>query len=118
VSGAELDTTFAALADPTRRAVIQLLRHQPHRSGDMAAALATSRPAMSRHLKVLRDAGLVEEETLEEDARGRRYQLCPEPFSALREWLDEVESFWTDQLAAFKAHAERSASQPPKKKPR
>ncbi len=102
-----LDQTFVALADPTRRAVIALLREKPLRSSDMAAALSTSRPAMSRHLRVLRLAGLVEEESQVDDARVRMYQLCREPFSELRSWLDEVEAFWGGQLAAFKAHAER-----------
>ena len=103
----DLDQTFVALADPTRRAVIALLREKPLCSSDMAAALSTSRPAMSRHLKVLRRAGLVEEESLDQDARVRMYQLRREPFSRLRSWLDEVEEFWAGQLAAFKAHAER-----------
>jgi DNA-binding transcriptional ArsR family regulator len=104
---ANLDQTFAALADPTRRAVISLLREKPLRSSEMADALSTSRPAMSRHLRVLRMAGLVEEEGLVDDARVRIYQLCRAPFSELRSWLDEVEAFWADQLSAFKAHAER-----------
>jgi len=98
---------LAALTDPTRRAVIALLRKKPLRSSDMADALSTSRPAMSRHLRVLRKAKLVEEEVLDEDARVRMYQLRREPFSELRTWLDEVEAFWESQLDAFKAHAER-----------
>jgi len=110
----DLDQTFAALADPTRRAVVGLLRQGPHRSSEMATALATSRPAMSRHLRVLRRAGLVEEEGLDDDARVRIYQLCREPFAGLRAWLDEVEGFWADQLRAFKAHAERK---PGKRRP-
>ena len=104
---ADLDQTLAALADPTRRAVVGLLRKRPLCSSDMAEALATSRPAMSRHLRVLRQAGLVEEESPEDDARVRMYQLRPEPFGQLRSWLDEVEAFWGEQLSAFKAHAER-----------
>jgi DNA-binding transcriptional ArsR family regulator len=104
-----LHQTFAALAEPTRIAVVGLLGDQPLRSGDLAAALSVSRPAMSRHLRVLRRAGLVEEETLEEDSRGRVYRLRPEAFSQLRQWLDEVEAFWGDQLRAFKQHAERKA---------
>jgi DNA-binding transcriptional ArsR family regulator len=104
---ANLDQTFAALADPTRRAVIALLREKPLRSSEMATALSTSRPAMSRHLRVLRLAGLVEEEGQDDDARVRIYQLRRAPFSELRSWLDEVEAFWADQLSAFKAHAER-----------
>jgi DNA-binding transcriptional ArsR family regulator len=102
-----LDQTFAALADPTRRAVISLLGDRPLCSSDVAEALATSRPAMSRHLRVLRRAGLVEEQTLENDARVRVYRLRGEALSGLRGWLDEVEAFWATQLGAFKAHAER-----------
>lgn len=103
---ASLDETFAALADPTRRAVLGLLRGGPRRSSEMASALSTSRPAMSRHLGVLRRAGLVEEESPDDDARARVYQLRRAPFSQLRGWLDEIEEFWADQLTAFKAHAE------------
>lgn len=102
-----LDRTFAALAEPTRLAVVRLLGGGPRRSSELASELSTSRPAMSRHLRVLRRAGLVEEEALEVDARARVYHLRHEAFSALRGWLEEVEAFWGDQLAAFKAHAER-----------
>lgn len=101
-----LAATFDALADPTRLAVLRLLAREPHRSGDLAAALATSRPAMSRHLRVLRHAGLVEEHALASDARGRVYALRPEPFDEVRAFLHEVDGFWTDQLGAFKAHVE------------
>ncbi len=62
---------------------------------------------MSRHLRVLRKAGLVEEDELEDDARVRLYRLRHEPFLELRAWLDEVESFWEDQLQSFKEHVER-----------
>ena len=103
----EIDRTLAALADPTRRRVVDLLRKKPRRAGDLAAAFEMSAPAMSRHLRVLRQSGLVEEEALDEDARVRVYQLRPERFAAMRGWLDEVEGYWDDQLAAFKAHAER-----------
>jgi DNA-binding transcriptional ArsR family regulator len=104
-----LDHTFAALADPTRRGVIDMLRKQPRRAGDLADELGMSRPAMSRHLKVLRTTGLIEPASDDADARAKVYRLRPEPFSALRDWLDEVEQFWAGQLAAFKAHAERKA---------
>jgi DNA-binding transcriptional ArsR family regulator len=65
---------------------------------------------MSRHLRVLRRCGLIEEDrarSMDDDARVRMYRLRREPFVGLRGWLDEVDSFWTDQLAAFKSHAER-----------
>jgi DNA-binding transcriptional ArsR family regulator len=102
-----VDRTFTALADPSRRAVIDLLRKSPRRASDIARALSLSRPAMSRHLRVLRRSGLVEEEGVDHDARVRVYRLRREPFTDLRGWLDGVEAFWADQLAAFKAHAER-----------
>ena len=104
---AELDQTFVALGDPARLAMIDLLRKRPLRSGDIADALDLTRPTASRHLGVLRRAGLVEELGVEDDARARLYQLRPERFGELRDWLDEVEAFWADQLRAFKAHAEK-----------
>lgn len=104
----QLDATFLALADPTRRQVIELLRKKPQRAGDLAAAFDMVPPAMSRHLRILRTSGLVEEGGLPEDARVRVYRLRAERFSELRAWLDEIEAFWTDQLTAFKAHAEQT----------
>jgi hypothetical protein len=62
---------------------------------------------MSRHLKVLRQTGLVEPANDAEDMRARVYQLRPEPFHELRDWISEIERFWTLELAAFKAHAEK-----------
>lgn len=103
----ELDRTLLALADPARRAAVDLLRDEPRRASDLADALSLTRPAMSRHLRVLRAAGLVEEESPEEDARVRVYRLRPEPFSALRSWVEDVEAFWSGQLEAFKRHAEQ-----------
>jgi DNA-binding transcriptional ArsR family regulator len=107
-----LDATFAALSDPTRRAVVELLRRGPRRAGELSDALGASPPAMSRHLRVLRECGLVEEERGDEDARVRVLRLRHEPFDELRHWIGEVERFWTGQLAAFKAHAERRTRRP------
>lgn len=101
-----LDETLLALADPTRRGVIELLRQEPRRASDLADALRMSRPAMSRHLRLLRQSGLVSESEPEHDARVRVYRLEPAPFAELRAWLTEVEAFWGDQLQAFKRHAE------------
>ena len=105
-SPASLDATFVALGDPARLAVIRLLRDKPRRSSDIAAALSLTRPTTSRHLGVLRKAGLVEETTGEEDARSREYRLRPQPFARLRSWLDDVEGFWGEQLGSFKDHVE------------
>jgi DNA-binding transcriptional ArsR family regulator len=110
-----LDRTLAALADPTRRRVVELLRERPRRAGELAAAFRSSAPAMSRHLRVLRTRGLVEEERVDEDARVRIYRLRREPFDALQTWLRELESFWSDQLDSFGAHvARRRAREDPR----
>jgi len=103
-----LDSTFLALADPTRRGVVELLRHKPRRASELAEQRGQSRPAMSRHLRVLRTSGLVEERGDDTDARARVYRLRPQPFAALRSWVEQVEELWTLQLDAFKDYAERT----------
>jgi DNA-binding transcriptional ArsR family regulator len=108
----DIDRTLAGLAEPTRRRVVDHLRRGPQRAGDLASVCGTSMPAMSRHLRVLRNCGLVEGVGLKDDARVRVYRLCPEPFGDLRTWLDEVEAFWGGQLAAFKVHVERKRKSP------
>ena len=104
----KLDTTLAALAEPSRRRVVELLRERPRRAGDLAAASGVSSPAMSRHLRVLRSAGLVYAEADARDARIRVYRLRPKPFGDLHAWLDQVQAFWSEQLGSFKAHTERT----------
>ena len=104
----DLDSTLAALADPTRRKVVDLLRAGPRRAGELAATVEMSAPAMSRHLRVLRASGLVEAELVDDDARLRVYRLRPERFVALQAWLDQVQAFWAEQLGSFKTHAERT----------
>ena len=110
MSTPNLDETLLALADPTRRRVVDLLRKKPQRAGDLAAALDVSPPRLSRHLRILRKSGLIEDSGVDHDARVSLYRLKPEPFETLKDWLQEVESFWTMELAAFKAHAERTRS--------
>ena len=102
-----LDRTLLALADPTRRGVIDLLRKEPRRASELAELLSMTRPAMSRHLRLLRKTGLVSESEPDHDARVRMYRLEREPFAELGAWLEEVEAFWGDQLQAFKQHAEK-----------
>jgi len=101
-----LDGTLIALADPTRRHVVNLLRRGPRSAGDLALASKMSAPAMSRHLRVLRRTRLVEERGVEHDARIRMYRLRRKPFADLRTWLEGIEAFWSAELEAFKAHAE------------
>jgi len=108
-TAAALDQTLAALADPCRRRVVDLLVERPRAAGELARALDISAPAMSRHLKTLRASGLVEESHPEFDARVRIYALRLEPMVHLLRWLEESERLWTTQLAAFKAHIEKDA---------
>lgn len=105
----DLDRTLQALADPTRRRVVDLLREEPLRAGEIAEAIGMSRPAMSRHLRVLRCHGLVAESPDADDARTRVYRLLPEPIDELSEWVGEVQRFWDDQLASFRRRAERKS---------
>jgi DNA-binding transcriptional ArsR family regulator len=105
----DLDRTLAALADPHRRRTIDLLRESPRRASDLARELELTPPVMSRHLRVLRQSGLVQEEHPEFDTRVRIYSLRPGATQALRTWLDEIEAMWTQQLAAFRAHIEEQA---------
>lgn len=105
---ADLDQAFAALADPTRRAVIGALLRRPHRAGELAAEVGMSPPALSRHLRVLAQAGLIVDQGHDDDARVRLFSVAPAAFTPMRDWLDRVEAMWHDQLQSFKAHAERS----------
>jgi DNA-binding transcriptional ArsR family regulator len=107
VSAQNPDRTLAALAEPHRRRVVDLLRQRPHRAGELAAAARISFPAMSRHLKTLRKSGLVEEGRDDFDSRVRIYRLRHEPIAALKVWLEETETLWTRQLVAFKAHLQK-----------
>ena len=93
---------LAVLADPTRRTVFERLRAGPRPVNALAAGLPVSRPAVSQHLKALKDAGLVEERS--EGVR-RIYSLRPEGLQELRDWLD---SFWDEALEAFKEEVEKS----------
>jgi DNA-binding transcriptional ArsR family regulator len=92
--------TLLALGDPTRREIFELVAARPRAVGELAAELPVSRPAVSQHLRVLKEAGLVTDEA----AGARRiYQLHPEGVAELRDYLD---GFWTRSLRAFKAAAE------------
>jgi DNA-binding transcriptional ArsR family regulator len=83
-----IDATLSALADPTRRQIVELLRDRPQRAGELAAAFEMSAPSVSRHLRVLRRSGLVTGHGVDDDARLRVYELRQEPFADLQSWLD------------------------------
>jgi DNA-binding transcriptional ArsR family regulator len=102
----ELAPVLAALADPTRRRVVQLLTDGPRRAGELAAASGISAPAMSRHLRVLLKAGIVADERPPEDARTRVFWLRPESITLVRDWLDGLQAASEEQLESFKRHVE------------
>jgi len=95
---------ISALADPTRRAVLEKLRDGPRPVGEIARDLPVTRPAVSQHLKVLKDAGLVGDRSV---GTRRIYYIDPKGLGAMRAWLDQ---FWESALAAFAAEVERSAT--------
>jgi DNA-binding transcriptional ArsR family regulator len=97
---------FDALADPTRRHVVTLLGSRPHRAGELADAVGMSPPAMSRHLKVLLDAGVVVDERIADDARVRMFRLQPDSLVAVQAFLDQLQMEWRQQLRSFKRHVE------------
>lgn len=101
-----LDLAFAALAHPTRRAAVELLRRGPRCAGELADQLGSTPAGLSRHLRVLRESGLIGEGAPEEDGRVRLLHLEREPFDELQTWIEDALAFWTGQLASFKAHAE------------
>lgn len=97
------EATFHALADPTRRAVLDLLRQGSRPAGEIARSFPVSRPAISKHLRLLRRAHLVQER---KDGRHRFYQLNPEPLKAVDHWLEHYRVFWRASLNNLKAFVE------------
>jgi DNA-binding transcriptional ArsR family regulator len=97
---------FEALADPTRRRVIQLLGAGPRRAGELADEVGMSASALSRHLKLLLDASIVEDERIPQDARVRLFRLRPDSLVAVQAYLDQLHAEWRDQLSSFKQHVE------------
>jgi DNA-binding transcriptional ArsR family regulator len=102
----ELGVLFDALADPTRRRVVQVLSDGPRRAGELARLVDNSASAMSRHLRVLLQAGVVADERPVEDARLRVFRLRSESMASLQSWLDQIQAHWDEQLQAFKRHVE------------
>jgi DNA-binding transcriptional ArsR family regulator len=103
---ADVAPLFMALADGTRRQVVQLLGAGPRRAGELAAAAGTSAPAMSRHLRVLLRAGIITDERTAQDARARVFRLRPQSMVALQAWLDQLQAHWDAQLQSFRRHVE------------
>jgi DNA-binding transcriptional ArsR family regulator len=97
------EAAFRALADPTRRAVLDLLRKGSQPAGQIASAFPVSRPAISKHLRLLRRAHLVQERR---EGRNRVYQLNPQPLKAVDSWLEQYRVFWQANLSGLKTFVE------------
>jgi DNA-binding transcriptional ArsR family regulator len=97
---------FAAIADPTRRRILDLLSRGELEAGLISAEFSVSRPAISRHLRVLREADLVD---VRIDAQRRVYRLRAEPFAQIDDWLSRYRRFWTDRLDALDVELRRDA---------
>jgi len=94
-----------ALADPTRRQIVELLAASDRNAGEIAAEFTVSRPAVSRHLRVLREHGLVQ---TRQQGQQRIYSLDPTPLAELDEWLARYRGFWTNRLAALETELKRA----------
>jgi DNA-binding transcriptional ArsR family regulator len=106
----DVDTLLAALADPARRRAVEILGQGPRRAGELAGLLGLAPPAMSRHLRELKSAGLVAESHPEFDSRVRIYALNGERLNDLKAWLARAEEGWSQQLTAFAAHVAKRKS--------
>jgi DNA-binding transcriptional ArsR family regulator len=100
--------TFEVLAEPTRRRILDLLRERPRLVGELTAELGLSQPGTSKHLRVLREAGLV---TVRAEAQRRWYELDPAPLAEVDEWLAPYRWMWADRLDALERHLD--ADDPP-----
>lgn len=98
-------TAFMVLADPHRRQILDLLRTRERAVGELVDQLGLSQPGVSKHLRMLRETGLV---TVRHDAQRRWYGLCPEPLAEVDDWLAPYRAFWSDRLDALERHLEEN----------
>jgi DNA-binding transcriptional ArsR family regulator len=112
---AAIESAFQALADPTRRAVLDLLRRGSQPAGQIAGAFTLSRPAISKHLRLLRRAHLVREQR---QGRHRVYELNPEPLRAVDSWIEQYRGFWASSLNSLKAFVEAEHAREARSAPR
>ncbi|MCC6705017.1 MAG: winged helix-turn-helix transcriptional regulator [Thermomicrobiales bacterium] len=96
-----METTFAVLAEPARRQMLDLLRERERTVNELVEHVGLSQPAVSKHLRVLRQAGLVE---VRQDAQRRWYRLQPQPLTEIEAWLAPYRRFWTDRLDALERY--------------
>lgn len=101
---------FEALADPTRRRLLELLAERERTAGELAGEFTTSRPTVSRHLRVLREAGLI---SWRAAAQRRLYRLDPQPLADAGAWVDRVQQRWASRLDALERHLDDAPPDPP-----
>jgi DNA-binding transcriptional ArsR family regulator len=106
-----VESVFEIIAEPNRRAILSLLVSSEHSVGEIERYLAMPQPAVSKHLRVLRDAGFVESTV---DAQRRLYRLKPEPFQEMEAWLAQFRLFWSPHLDALERHLDRMDQSPNK----
>ena len=108
-----MESSFAVVAEPNRRAILGLLLDAERSVGELERELRLSQPAVSKHLRVLREAGFVESRI---EAQRRRYRLRPEPLMELDEWLLPFRRFWTKHVDALEQHLDRMKKTPTTKR--
>jgi DNA-binding transcriptional ArsR family regulator len=101
-----MDAVFEILAEPNRRRILDLLRAGERPAGDIVSALDISQPGVSKHLRILREAGLV---GTRRDGQRRLYRLRAEGLAELDEWLEPYRAFWSDRLDALETHLKRES---------
>lgn len=107
-----MESSFAIVAEPNRRAILSLLLDAERSVGELERELRLSQPAVSKHLRVLREAGFVESTV---DAQRRLYRLKPEPLQEVDDWLAQFRRFWSTHIDALERHLDRMADAPPPK---
>jgi DNA-binding transcriptional ArsR family regulator len=100
--------TFDVLAEPTRRRILDLLLERPRSVGELVERLGTSQPGTSKHLRVLREAGLVD---VRKDAQRRWYELRADPLAEIDAWLEPYRALWADRLDALERHLDNEAKE-------
>lgn len=114
-TAAERDAVFRAIADPTRRAILEMLRGEERSVTEIAEPFDMSQPAISQHLRVLTEAGLV---TARRDSRQRIYRLNPAPLRVAYDWLGQYEQFWGEKLNALGAYLDLTSKKSAKRRKR
>jgi DNA-binding transcriptional ArsR family regulator len=107
-----VESVFEIIAEPSRRAILSLLVSSEQSVGEIERQLRLSQPTVSKHLRVLRDAGFVESTV---DAQRRLYRLRPEPFQEMDAWLDQFRRFWSAHVDALERHLDRMEQSRPAK---